>query len=71
MTPAEIALLISLLQAAITQGQAMYDAEQLKDMAALLVKLQAQLAQMATDEQTANADIDARDKALETDLAKP
>jgi len=70
MTPAEIAIVISLLQAAIQQGEAMYTAAQLKDMAALQVKLMAQLEQMSADEKTANDDIDARDKALEQDLAK-
>jgi hypothetical protein len=69
MTPAEIALIIALLQAAIDEGQKLYDASQLKDMAALLTKLQAQLAATSQAGATANADIDARDKALEVELA--
>lgn len=70
MTPAEIALAIAALQWAITQGQALFTAEQLKDMADLQVKLTAQLAATSQDRATANADIDARDKALEQDLDK-
>jgi len=70
MTPAEITLLITLLETAIQKGEEMYTASQLKDMAALLVKLQAQLAETQQDRVTANADIDARDKQLEQDLAK-
>jgi predicted nucleotidyltransferase component of viral defense system len=69
MTPAEIALVIMLLEQAITAGKDLYDAAQLKDMVALQVKLTAQLAQTTTDRGTANADIDARDKALEKELS--
>jgi hypothetical protein len=69
MTPAEIALLITLVQAAITQGEAMYTASQLKDLAELETKLQAQLTATQGDRATANADIDTRDKELEDELA--
>lgn len=70
LTPGEISLIISALQWAITEGKALYDAEQLQSMADLLARLQAQQAQVEQDRQTANADIDARDKALEADLDK-
>lgn len=70
MTAAEITLIITLLQTAISKGLDAYTASQLQDMADLLVKMQAQLAEVQKDRQTANADIDARDKALEQDLAK-
>lgn len=70
LTPEEIALIISLLQAAVTEGKSLYDAYQLKAMADLQSKLSAQLATSAQDRQTANADIDARDRALEADLSK-
>lgn len=68
MTPAEIALLITLLQAAIEKGEELYAASQLKDMAELQAKLQMQLTATAADRATANADIDARDVTLETEL---
>lgn len=70
LTPGEISLIISALQWAITEGKALYDAEQLQSMADLLARLQAQQAQVEQDRQTANADIDARDKALEAELDK-
>ena len=70
MTAAEITLIITLLQTAIAKGEEMYTASQLQDMADLLVKMQAQLAEVQADRKTANADIDARDKALEQDLDK-
>lgn len=70
ITPEEIALAISAIQWAITEGKALYDAEKLKNMADLLAKLQAQAPEVAQDRATANADIDARDKALEEDLKK-
>lgn len=70
LTPGEISLIISALQWAITEGKALYDAEQLKQMTDLLAQLQAQLATVQKDRATANADIDARDKQLEQDLAK-
>ena len=38
MTPAEIVLLVSLLQAALTEGKDLYDAAQLKAMADLLLR---------------------------------
>ncbi len=69
MTPAEIALLISALQFALTEGKDLYDASQLKALADLEVKLQGQIATTQQDRATANADIDARDKQLEADLA--
>lgn len=70
LTPEEIALIISLLQSAVTEGKALYDAYQIKAMADLQAKLADQLNTSAQDRQTANADIDARDKALESDLSK-
>jgi hypothetical protein len=69
LTPAEITLLITLIQTALTEGTDIYDASQLKAMADLEAKLQAQLSTTAQDRATANADIDARDKQLEADLA--
>lgn len=71
MTPEEIALVISLVQMALTEGKSLYDAYQLKQLADLEAKLQSQIAGVQQDRATANADIDARDKALEADLAKP
>ena len=70
LTPAEIALILPLIQQAIQLGEKVYEAWQLQDMAALEAKLQAQLQQTTQDRQTANADIDARDKALEDELKK-
>lgn len=70
LTPGEISLIISALQWAITEGKALYDAEQLQSMADLLASLQSQLATIQKDRQTSDADIDARDKQLEQDLAK-
>lgn len=70
LTPGEISLIISALQWAITEGKALYDAEQLQNMADLLASLQAQLAQIHKDRQASDADIDARDAQLEKDLAK-
>jgi len=69
MTPDEIALVISLVQWALTTGKDAYDAYQLKALADLEAKLQGQIATAQQDRETANADIDARDKALEADLA--
>jgi len=70
LTPGEVSLIISALQWAITEGKALYDAEQLQNMTDLLAALQSQLAQVQKDRQDSDADIDARDKALEADLAK-
>jgi hypothetical protein len=70
LTPAEITLLINLIQTAITEGKDIYDASQLKAAADLEVKLQAQLTATAQDRAEVNASIDARDKALEADLAR-
>jgi hypothetical protein len=69
MTPAEIGLLISAVQFALTEGQQIYDAAQLKALADVEAKLQAQLTATEQDRATTNADIDARDKQLEADLA--
>jgi len=68
MNAAEISLLITLIQAALTEGKDLYDAYQLKQMADLEVKLQAQLAQTHQDRAEVNANIDARHKALEDEL---
>lgn len=70
ITPEEITLVMALLEQAIKAGVAIYDAVQLKDMTALQEKLQLRLQQTATDRQKANADIDARHKELEAELAK-
>lgn len=70
MTGAEIALIITLLETAISKGEEMYTAAQLQDMAALLVKMQAQLVEVQKDRTIANDDISARDKALEDELKK-
>ena len=70
LTPGEVALAINAITWAITQGSALFDALQIKELTDLLAKLQAQLAQVQQDRATANADIDARDKALEAELAK-
>lgn len=70
LTPAEISLIIAALQWAITEGKSLFDAMQLNDMAALLNSLNSQLATVQKDRQTSDADIDARDKQLEQDLAK-
>jgi hypothetical protein len=68
MTPAEIALVVQILQWAITEGKAVYDAMQLKAIADLQAKLEAQLTTTQQDRSTANTDIDNRDKALEAKL---
>jgi hypothetical protein len=70
ITPAEIALLLPLIQQAIALGESVYEAWQLKDMAALEAKLAAQLETTTADRKQANDDIDARDAQLEKDLAK-
>lgn len=69
MTPAEVSLLISALGWAVQTGKDVYDAAQLKEMADLQLKLQSQLSTTEQDRVTANANIDARDKQLEADLA--
>jgi hypothetical protein len=68
VTPAEIGLLITAVQCALTEGKDLYDAAQLKALADLEVKLQGMLTTVQADRATANADIDARDKALEQKL---
>ena len=70
LTPGEVSLAINAITWAITEGSALFDALQIKELTDLLAKLQAQLGQVQQDRATANADIDARDKALEADLAK-
>ena len=70
MTPDEIALVISLVQMALTEGKSLYDAYQLKSLADIEAKLQSQIAMVQQDRAAANADIDARDKALEADLKR-
>lgn len=70
LSPSEISLIISALQWAITEGKALYDAEQLQSMTDLLARLQAQAPEVQKDRQTSDADIDARDGRLEKDLAK-
>jgi hypothetical protein len=69
MTPDEIALLVTLLQTALTEGKDLYDASQLKAMADLLVKLQAQLAETQQDRLVANTNVAARDKEIEDELS--
>ena len=68
MTGAELVLLLGLVQQAIVAGKDVYDASQLKALADLAVKLQAQLIQTATDRATANKDITDRDNQLQIDL---
>ena len=70
LTPGEVALAINAITWAITQGSALFDALQIKELTDLLAKLQAQMSQVQQDRTTANADIDTRDKQLEQDLAK-
>ena len=69
ITPAEIELLITLVQAAITEGKDLYDASQLKALADIGVKLAAQLQQTAQDRVVAEADIDGRDAQIEAEIA--
>lgn len=68
MTPAEIGLLISLVQLALTEGKDLYDAAQLKALADVQVKLQAQLDETGQDRLVTTADIAARDKEIEAEL---
>jgi hypothetical protein len=70
MSPAEIELLLELVQAAIAAGEEMYDAAKLKQLADLEVKLQAQLSTTAQDRLSATGDIAAREQAFEDELAK-
>lgn len=68
MTPAELELLISLVQWGLTEGKDLYDAAQLKAMADLEVKLQAQLAATAQDRVTVEAAVEARDAEIDAEL---
>lgn len=68
MTPAELELLISLVQWGLTEGKDLYDAAQLKAMADLVVKLQAQLAATAQDRVTVEAAVEARDAEIDAEL---
>lgn len=69
MTPAELSLLISLVQLALTEGTDLYDASKLKELADLEVKLQAQLAATAQDRATTEAAVKARDAEIESEIA--
>lgn len=68
--PANEALLISLVEAAISGGKTIVNDIELKSLNDLLAAVRANTAQLANDVKTMDADIDARDKALEADLVK-
>jgi len=69
--PANEAILISLIEGAVQGGKTLYSDLQLKELNDLLAAVRANISQLGTDVQKMDADIDARDKALEADLAKP
>lgn len=66
--PANDALLLSALEGALQAGETLYTDLQLKSLTELLAAVKANTAQLATDVQTMDADVDARDKALQADL---
>lgn len=68
MTPAELALLLSLVQWGLTEGKDLYDASQLKALADLEVKLQAQLAATVQDRLTVETAVAARDAEIDAEL---
>lgn len=69
MTPAEIALLLTLLDDAIVAAKDAADAAQLKKLEDVAAKLRAQLLSNTADLEQLNADVKARDEALEAELA--
>lgn len=68
--PANEAILIGLIEGAVQGGKTIYDDLQLKSLNDLLAAVKSNTAQLASDVKTMDADVDARDKALEADLAK-
>lgn len=68
LTPEEIAVILSLVQAAMKAAENIADAVKAQQLADLEAKLLAQLDQQKTDRNEVNANIDARDKKIEDEL---
>ncbi len=68
LTPEEIAVILSLVQAAMQAAENIADAVKAQQLADLEAKLLAQLDQQKSDRAEVNANIDTRDKKIEDEL---
>lgn len=68
LTPEEIAIILSLVQAAMKAAENIADAVKAQQLADLEAKLLAQLDQQKSDRAEVNANIDTRDKKIEDEL---
>ncbi len=68
LTPEEIAVILSLVQAAMQAAENIADAVKAQQLADLEAKLLAQLDQQKSDRAKVNANIDTRDKKIEDEL---